>query len=281
MRIVHSFRGSNGDDKWLTVNTILYTLSAMLCKKHGYYTKLYCDTKFYEFIKDIADEFYDEIDLSVDNFPTPPKHIYADTKFRVMQNEPLGAVHMDGDVFLFNSDILDNLIDEDFDVLIQHKETKRNTSGVFWYGSSKSFEKCKKPEWAKSKCDAMYNCGIVCIKNEKLKQEYFDTYWKMYDEYDKNGIKKYTVPDIIIEQQYLVDLCEYRGYKVKQILDDDFVHESARAIGYSHLIGNGKFHHLKKVLNVIYKYDKEIYYKLKNKFYGRRENKIYKREWTY
>lgn len=278
MKIVQSFRGLNGSKKWLAVNAILYTLSAMLCKRHGYYTKLYCDDKFYEYIGDIASEYYDEIDLSVNDFPTPPTHIYADTKFRVMQNESLGTIHMDGDVFLFKADILNNLIDEDFDVLIQHKETRKRFGGINWDGSVNSLMYCKKPSWAKSDCDAMYNCGVICIKNEKLKQEYFKTYWEMYDEYDKHGIKHFTIPDIIIEQQYLTDLCEYRGYKVKEILPEDTFQEYARSIGYSHLTGKGKFLQLKNVLKVIYKYNKDTYKNLKDKFYGR---EIFNYDWPY
>ena len=281
MRIIQSFRGANGEGRWLAINAILYTLSAMLCKKHGYYTKLYCDDKFYDYIGDVASEYYDEIDLSVNDFPTPPAHIYADTKFRVMQNEPLGAIHMDGDVFLFKSEILDNLVNEDFDVLIQHKETRDNTAGIPWDGSVESLKYCKKPDWIKADCDAMYNCGVVCIKNEKLKQEYFETYWQMYDEYNKYGIKHHTIPDIIIEQQYLTDLCDFRGYNVREILPEDNVQEYAKEIGYSHLMGKGKFLQLRNVLKVIYKYNKEIYFKLKNKFYGRGKDKIHKREWTY
>jgi hypothetical protein len=195
-----------------------------------------------------------------------------------MQDQPLGTVHLDGDVFLFNSDILRGLMDEDWDVLVQHMESPKNTAGVYWIESTMALEKCNKPQWAKPHCDAMYNCGIVCIKNEELKKEYFDSYWKMYDEFSKKGLKISCVPDIIIEQQYLVDLCEARGYKVKTILPETRVHETARSIGYSHLIGNGKFHHLKKVLKCIYKYDKIAYEKLKQRYYGR---EIFEREWPY
>jgi hypothetical protein len=123
----------------------------------------------------------------------------------------------------------------------------------------------------------MYNCGVVCIKNEKLKQEYFDAYWKMYEEYDKRGIKEYTVPDIIIEQQYLVDLCDKHGYKVETILPELNHREYAGSIGYSHLIGESKYKQITNVLKVIYKYNKETYLKIKDKFY----DKIYKREWPY
>jgi hypothetical protein len=281
IRIVQSFRGANASGKWLAINTIMYTLSVMLLKKHGYYVKLYCDDAFYNSIYDICGSFYDEIDLSPNNFPAPSKHIYADIKFRVMENEPIGTIHLDGDVFLFKSDILNNIINNDFDVLVQLKESRLNTESKYWYGSSRSFMKCQKPEWAKSKCDAMYNCGVVCIKNEKLKQEYFDTYWKMYEEYDKYGIKEYTVPDIIIEQQYLVDLCEAKNYKVETILPEIEPLSFARNIGYSHLIGEGKWKCLKETLKVIYKYNKEIYFKLKDKFYGDGKNKIYQREWPY
>jgi hypothetical protein len=277
IKIVQSFRGAGATEKWLAINTILYTLSVMTLKKCGYYVKLYCDDVFYNCIKGISDHLYDEIDLSPTNFPTPPKHIYADIKFRVMKNEPLGTIHLDGDVFIFNPNVLNNIVDKDFDVLVQGIETDKNTECIYWYSSSRSFLRCKKPEWAKRDCQAMYNCGVVCIKNEQLKQEYFDTYWKMYEEYDKNGIKEYTVPDIIIEQQYLVDLCDKHGYKVETILPELNHREYAGSIGYSHLIGESKYKQITNVLKVIYKYNKETYLKIKDKFY----DKIYKRKWPY
>ena len=50
MKIVQSFRGNkfnNIEDKqWLAINTCVYGLSAILCKKHGYNIKLYCDDVF-------------------------------------------------------------------------------------------------------------------------------------------------------------------------------------------------------------------------------------------
>lgn len=286
IRIVHSFRGKklNGveDKNWLAVNACLYGLSAILCKRHGYSIKLYCDDLFYKYIKGTGiEDLYDTIDFSINDYPLPPKDIYADTKFRVMQNEPIGTIHLDGDVFLFKKSILDTIMDSNFDVLVQHKESKKNCTCTFWKESTLSLKDCAKPEWANPVCNAMYNCGVICIKNEKLKQEYFDAYWKMYNEYSVHGSKNpnlIRVPDIIIEQQYLTDLCESHDYIVKTILPETHVHEYAQSIGYSHLIGNGKMHHFYKVLKVIYKYDKEIYYKLKSKFY---DIKIYKWRWPF
>jgi hypothetical protein len=147
---------------------------------------------------------------------------------------------------------------------------------MYWASSANSICKCEKPQWAKEKCEEMYNCGIICIKNEKLKKEYFDTYWKMYNEYDVKGIKEYTIPDIIFEQQYLVDLCNVRNYKVRELLPTDDFKNRAKEIGYSHLMGYAKHKHIGNVLKVIYKYDKEIYFKLKNKFYGK---EIPRRHW--
>jgi hypothetical protein len=281
MRIVQSFRGKKSnnveDTQWLAINTCLYGLSAILCKKHGYYIKLYCDDVFYKYIKDTGIELlYDDIDLSVNDYPMPPKHIFADIKFRVMEKQDIGTIHMDGDVFLFSPDILDNIINEDFDVLIQNRETLYNTSGTYWASSANSLCKCEIPQWAKRECKEMYNCGVICIKNEKLKKEYFDTYWKMYNEYDLKGVKEYTIPDIIFEQQYLLDLCEEYNYSVKEILPIDDFQSYAKEIGYSHLMGHAKYKHIEKVLKVIYKYDKEIYLKLKNKFYGK---EIHRRNW--
>ena len=279
IKIVQSFRGKGGDDKWLVVNGIIYVLSSILCKKHGYETKMYCDDTFWEYIKDIAK--YDEVSLEPNHYPTPPEKIYADVKFRCMENEPIGAIHMDGDVLLFNHKILGDLWDEDWDVLVQCEENEHNIKCEWWKSSSRAFSKCLKPNWAADRCRAMYNCGVVCIRNEKLKKVYFDTYWKMYKEFEEKGLKDLDcVPDIIIEQQYLLDLCKLWKLKVKFILPgDETMGRVAREKGYTHLIGGkAKYTNITNVLKVIYKYDKEAYIKLKERFYDR---EILKRKWPY
>jgi hypothetical protein len=77
-----------------------------------------------------------------------------------------------------------------------------------------------------------------------------------------------SVPDIIIEQKFLMDLCNKRGYKVKLLLETDNLRESATKIGYQHLIGSSKGRLHKQCLKLIYKLDKKVYTDLKYRWSG-------------
>lgn len=70
-----------------------------------------------------------------------------------------------------------------------------------------------------------------------------------------------------IEQQFLKDYCEYKGYNVKLLLDTDDIQGSAKKLKYSHLIGDYKRVHIDRIINCIYKYDIKLYNKLKEIFY--------------
>jgi hypothetical protein len=77
----------------------------------------------------------------------------------------------------------------------------------------------------------MYNNGILGFNNQELKDEWFKAYWNMYEQFKTKGIK-FGVPDIIIEQQFLYDLCQNKKYKMKTILDSLHPSRDANAIGY-------------------------------------------------
>ena len=65
----------------------------------------------------------------------------------------------------------------------------------------------------------MFNCGIIGFNNQDLKDLYYNTYWDMVNQYAKTGINIPSVPDLIIEQQFLKDITDFYGYKVKMPLD--------------------------------------------------------------
>lgn len=109
----------------------------------------------------------------------------------------------------------------------------------------------------------MLNCGVIGFNNPQLKQEYFDTYNNMVKQYAQTGLNvEGSVPDIIIEQQFLKDLTDYKDYKVKCVLPVNSaisLQSYAASIGYQHVIGGSKQINLEKVLNTIKMFDKTIY----------------------
>lgn len=259
MKLVHTFYNINDNKAHEFINHICFMLSCLCAKNIGYNIDLHCDKKTAE-LYSIApyDNIYaDLIDLDM------PKGIYAKSKFDIMKNEPFGDIHIDGDVFLLRETVKPFLEFDEYDIIVQNKETHKNVGCHLWNESSYLLSKCKYPEYAKKKCDAMYNCGVIGFNNQELKNIYFNMYYSMLEQYRKNSVDGVGIPDIIIEQQFLCDLCEKYNYKVKFVLDEKNPKEISKKIGYSHLIGPSKYTYYKNVIKLIQKMDKGIYEELK------------------
>jgi hypothetical protein len=78
------------------------------------------------------------------------------------------------------------------------------------------------------------------------------------DIHNINGIDCNSVPDIIIEQQFLKDLIDFKNYNVKTILDFDNL-SMADSIGYQHVIGCSKEPNLNTVIKLIKKHNPTVF----------------------
>lgn len=259
MRIVHSFSSKRCDEALFRLHIVYFALSCIYAKRSGFEMALHCDNK----TKDVLEAApYDEIITDLENIPDFPKRLFAYPKFIAMQDEPLGTIHIDGDVFLKSVQLNDILNFKDYDCIVQNIERPVYPWGHLWKESAIAFSNCNYPDWAKRQCNDMYNCGTIGFNNQELKDEYFSTYWQMVEEYKKKGIDLHSVPDLVIEQQFLKDLTDYRKCSVKRVLDFNDLGGSASRIGYQHVIGGAKQECLEKALNLIKHYDINTYNKL-------------------
>ena len=262
MQLVHSFHSKGCDTENLFYHCITFVLSCLYAKKNGFKINLHCDNLSEKYFS-VAP--YDKIINDLENIEKPHRRIYAHSKFYTMEKYPLGAIHIDGDVILMKPNLLEDLKFGDYDVIVQCLETKENWDSAGLYElSTDALRNCDYPEWAPRDCDSMYNCGIIGINNYDLKKEYFETYFNMIEQFKTRGIDMHSVPDIIIEQKFLMDLCKIRGYKVKFLLNETKLQTHANEIGYQHLIGGSKKRLHMQCLKHIYNLDEKIYYKMKN-----------------
>lgn len=253
------------------IQSICFALSSIYAKKSGFSINLHTDKRGYEYLKCCP---YTNIYCDLEDVDLPSPKLYAAVKFKVMEKYPLGTIHIDGDVFLKNPNLNDLLNFDNYDVIIQSLE-QPPLYGFEWKQSASVWDNCTYPEWANRNCEKMYNCGVIGINNEDLRNEYYNTYWNMYNQFLEKGIDKPSVPDLIIEQQFLLDLCENKNYKVKFLIDGNQPSKSANAIGYQHIIGVAKKKEYMQILSMIKKLDIQVYNNLKNKFYG-----IFRSVWT-
>lgn len=264
MQLVHSFHSKGCEIEKLFYHCVTFVLSCLYAKKNGFKINLHCDEITNKYFS-VAP--YDNIYVDLNDVEKPHKRIYAHSKFYTMEKYPPGTIHIDGDVILMYPILKELLNFDGYDVIVQCLETKDNWDGAGLYElSTEALKNCKYPEWAPRECERMYNCGVVGINNPELKKEYFETYFKMLEEYKKNGIDMHSVPDIIIEQKFLMDLCETKGYKVKFLLDENKLKENAAEIGYQHLIGSSKGRLHKQCLKLIYRLDPHVYNNMKLKW---------------
>lgn len=214
-------------------------LSVLYAINSGYDIVLHTDEKGAKIFKDLQ---YTDILCDLNDVQKAPGRIYAHSKFAAYENIPLGDIHIDADVFIKKP-----CLKEFGDVIVQGIESIYDERfGYFWNESVRVFFRCDYPIWASRKCEYMYNCGVIGFNNEKLKKEYIDSYWWMLNQYKTKGVDAPSVPDIIIEQQFLYDICKYYDAKVTKVLDN-ITFKHADDIGYQHLLGQSKHREIENI----------------------------------
>jgi len=213
---------------------------------------------------------YDEIYTSLTDIETS-EYFWAAGKIKAQFLEPLGSVHIDGDVFLKKEGLNNLIVFGENDVLVQSEESINEVylSHIEmyrrWLGKSKFQQIFTPPIKA-------YNCGLIGFNNEVLKDNYIKNYNQLvgFCSANKNVVKYMAghtstfIPDIIAEQMTLPKLVKEADLKVKFLLpNDENMQYEAIKIGYTHVLGGNKFAHLDKVKERLLEVDKELFYKTK------------------
>lgn len=232
-------------------NLTCYTLSLSYAKQGGAYCVLYTDKIGAELVKNLP---YDEVHVIFDT-EIPEWHnpkLFAVSKFIAYQHEPLGSIHIDGDVFLMRKSLIDYIANADFDVMTQHDEAVSpyttiwnmklcSILGTDLLGKYEDYKGC-------------WNCGIVCIKNQELKDKYISEYFRLAKKFSemypthKDTWNECLVPDVILEQCVLTYLSQ--DYKSEQLIAEPtngencyFSYSDAKKKGYCHYFCNSKIHY--------------------------------------
>lgn len=182
---------------------------------------------------------YNNIIVDLDNLDTH-LNLFASAKFVALEAEPLGAIHIDGDVILTNPLAEKMLNYEQNEVIVQNFEKSYtrelalitpiipNASSIFGRGS--------------------FCCGIIGIANQKLKDEYISSYWKYASILKKQSrivdiIMKSNpnvIFDLLLEQSNLYSLCVDGKYNVKRLCRNLSNVFEMRHMGISHYIAGIK-----------------------------------------
>jgi hypothetical protein len=266
MRFVHTFwstpalsnRWNVNGAKQLIANIWYYSTSVAYLKSLGQYIELHTD----DFGKKCLDHIpYDNIYTTLNSIPENINPImWAYGKFWGCKDLDLGYIHIDGDVFIKSQKTL-NAIGYGHDALVQGHEfiTKKNYNKCIYPDTEMVLKKLSYPVWSKRNCQHAYNVGILQFNNQKLKDTYFKTYFDYANKICANKQivtaceeNRHLAPDLVLEQQWLYEICNYIGIKPKILLagapcDDktgfygqNFM-QSACDIDYQHVIGSAKY----------------------------------------
>lgn len=276
-RFTHSFWSKPMiDNKYrLEANAWMYALSLAYLKKLGCVVSLHTGTLGARLLKDIG---YDAINLTAEEIPgdISPK-IFAYIKSMALDREPLGTVHIDGDVLIKKQECLDRIFEHDCDCVVQSCETV-----IDWKEKGCSFMMPFLSENLLSTGERLdikyydFNVGVIGFFNSELKDLYIQNYQNLTQKLSKYPYLylcnfdrgHFGTPDVVLEQNLISQLTE--TYKTRFVLPvdsgvyDEDRNNIAKEIGYAHLLGDAKWQqdNVKKIRHRLLEIDPECFEKV-------------------
>ena len=266
-RIIHSFStrplfiNTYGVSpmKKLIGNIWYYALSVAYAKRSGASIDLYTDTLGSKLLSDIP---YDNIYVTLDDLPSDLNpRFWAAGKMYALGKAGVGAIHIDGDVFLKSSELIEDIENSDWDFIAQSYEAGD------WYKSEHPLFKrdlsyCKSHDLEVFSYGA-YNTGVIGFRNQDLFNKFITGYKEMSLRFSKIGKdlldnSPRLTPDLILEQQYVYQIA--KNSKIKLILPNGWTDAPEKK--YQHCLTSTKFNVLNKCQDTLRKVSPNIYNKI-------------------
>lgn len=266
MRIFHTLWTRPMKPERARVTKLLYALSYHYARQIGAQIVLHTDTAGRSLLRAIP---YDEVYCDLDSIPDNIKRFWAYGKLYATNREPLGSVHIDGDVFLKSSSLC-SLFDGSCDLVTQSVEGERWRMDYSYEITQAALSLENLPYGLELNYPLAYNCGVVQLNNGELKERYlrayFDTVQRCIKDADfprrieflnkKYKDYGYVIPDIVPEQQFLHQLAQ--GYRCREILEGDILTD-ARLKGYTHLCANIKWGMGEELSRLLYNVNRKLF----------------------
>ena len=250
-------------------NIWYYSLSALYVKHLSHKIELHTD----DFGKMCLDHIpYDNIYLTLNTIPDviqPYSWVFG--KFWALQYCTLNSAHIDGDVFIKSNsciETINELIDKGCDGVFQNIEHTNSISYPIYNDDAKILLTMEYPSWGDRHGTEAYNTGFLLFNSEEYKSEFLNNYFKCHKEIGTNDTiashykeNKHMCPDLVIEQQFIYDLAQYKNFEIGTLLRLESMRDDANKIGYQHIIGHRKYddYNIKKLKMTLYKLDPDMY----------------------
>ena len=143
LNIIHSFYSKNCSEENLYIHSCYFILSCLYVNQIGGNINIHTDDKFASLIESCP---YKNIYVDMNDCYNAPSDFFAYPKLLALKKEPLGTIHIDGDVFLKDSVILDLLKFNDYDCITQNLELRKFINDTLvWDKSSLYFHNIISP----------------------------------------------------------------------------------------------------------------------------------------
>ena len=238
--ILQSFWTSPMHPDQLQTNFYIAAISLYYAHRSGYKVHMHTDSQGMQLLQDLN---YDKILPTLDNIPKDTSsRLAAYGKIIALENEPIGTIHTDFDVFIKKPCLDDFFQCKDIDIIVQCKE-----SSLFqdYYRLRDYFKQQGVIDELAINQMTPYCVGILGFNNESLKNEYIYRY-KTCAEYYKDKLGECPHwPDLYFEQINIGDIIENRDCLTQLLLGkikykNPNINKIADRIGYQHLQGDWK-----------------------------------------
>lgn len=260
LRIYHTLWTAPMTREKVHSTMLCFACSYYFAKRMGAQVVLHADTPGAAMLSAIP---YDEVYRDLNDLPRGIAPFWAFGKLYATAREPLGSIHIDGDVFLKNPKLAE-LFDGKYDLLVQSEEGEKwRTDNTYQY-SQQAVGEHNLMKGLHIDYPLAWNAGVTQFMNQELKDTYTDMYFNtvarvLHDDgyssrvqeiMSAEEVKGNVIPDIIVEQQCLHELTSIMNKKVKCILNGDIQEDAAR-IGYAHLLAAAKYNRVDEIEDLL------------------------------
>ncbi len=286
MKLIHSIWTKPAIEKrWqitgqLMSNLWLYAYSVMYAKRITDKITLHADSYGAEIFGELG---YDDVKITLDVLKDEPSRFWSRGKMIAIDNEPIGSIHIDGDVFIKSPKMLEVMDFRNYDLIVQCEERL----GIFmqhYHDTIHHYPKALKdiPEGFNTTLQHSLNCGVLGFNNQEVKDNYLRGYFSIVDQLknDYEFMRELSLnpkfePNIVIEQYFLAGYVDKFDVKYKNVLPltSDATDEIgtvremnfiANEIGYAHAWGDTKYQLIDEIKRRIHHQNKKLFNKVES-----------------
>jgi hypothetical protein len=230
-------------DRQTRANLWLFALSVAYLKENNREVILHTDVDGERLLSCLP---YDNIYRTLDALADVNPDFWCAGKLTAYAAEPLGSIHLDGDVLLKSGKTFESLDISNTDCLVQSEEFV----GDFYRGgydlichiyAKQGLQPPFEP-WITA-----YNMGVVGFNNETLKRNYLNGCWSIYNtmmrdlDYRARNRNDDSLLTLNVEQRFFHWLADVEHARVKVLLDKECIYKDAVSADYCHVIGRQKY----------------------------------------